>query len=104
MGKQQSEEILALQWDKLLRIKTTGRDDSTNRRHILSWNGWPAADTFPKEMYFWTMDAGKDGWTSTCLIRPGAAPSGSSTTLACMNVRCLISRRQCPEGELPSFW
>ncbi len=28
MGKQQSEEILALQWDKLLRIKTTGRDDS----------------------------------------------------------------------------
>lgn len=28
MGKQQLEEILALQWDKLLRIKTTGRDDS----------------------------------------------------------------------------
>lgn len=28
MGKQQSEEILTLQWDKLLRIKTTGRDDS----------------------------------------------------------------------------
>ena len=28
MGKQQSEEILVLQWDKLLRIKTTGRDDS----------------------------------------------------------------------------
>ena len=28
MGKQQSEEILAQQWDKLLRIKTTGRDDS----------------------------------------------------------------------------
>ena len=28
MGKQQSGEILALQWDKLLRIKTTGRDDS----------------------------------------------------------------------------
>ncbi|OUQ69186.1 SAM-dependent methyltransferase [Eubacterium sp. An11] len=28
MGKQQSEESLSLQWDKLLRIKTTGRDDS----------------------------------------------------------------------------
>ena len=28
MGKQQSEESAALQWDKLLRIKTTGRDDS----------------------------------------------------------------------------
>lgn len=28
MGKQQLEESAALQWDKLLRIKTTGRDDS----------------------------------------------------------------------------
>ena len=28
MGKQQLEESAALQWDKLLSIKTTGRDDA----------------------------------------------------------------------------
>lgn len=108
MGKQQSEEILALQWDKLLRIKTTGRDDSMADQYRYPYEPTPysvlerlaGSGYISKEMYFWTMDAGKVGWTSICLIRPGAAPWESSTTLACMNVRCLISRRQCPEGGL----
>lgn len=43
MGKQQSEEILALQWDKLLRIKTTGRDDSMADQYRYPYEPTPYA-------------------------------------------------------------
>ena len=43
MGKQQSEEILALQWDKLLRIKTTGRDDSMADQYRYPYEPTPFA-------------------------------------------------------------
>lgn len=43
MGKQQSEESLSLQWDKLLRIKTTGRDDSMADQYRYPYEPTPYA-------------------------------------------------------------
>ena len=73
----------------------------TNRRRTLSWNGWPAADTFPKEMYFWTMAAGKVGWTSTCLIRPDAAPGIEYDPR--MYERALSNQQTAVSGRRASF-
>ena len=43
MGKQQLEESAALQWDKLLHIKTTGRDDSMADQYRYPYEPTPYA-------------------------------------------------------------
>ena len=65
-------------WDKLLKIKTSGRDDTNADGYRYPYEPTPycilerlAASTFSvKRMLFWIMDAEKGVLISFCLIRP----------------------------------
>lgn len=83
------------QWDKLLKIKTTGRDDSRSDRYrypmsrhpILSWKGWRTAAISGRGIRCLTMEPEKAAYASTCPTRPDADPLGSNVMSAFMPAR-----------------
>ena len=47
-------------WDKLLNIRTMGRDALTNRRRILCWKGWQMQDISVRGIYCLIMAVEKE--------------------------------------------
>lgn len=64
-------------WDKLLKIKTSGRDDTQadqyailmSRHLILFLSGWQIQDIFGKETRYLIMDVEKEEWIISCPIK-----------------------------------
>ncbi len=86
MKNNQTGELQEVRWDRLLRIKTAGRDDSSadqyrypyEPRPIPFWNAWLDPDGSEKAIFCWTMAAARDGSGFFCPARPVAAPSASN--------------------------
>ena len=71
-------------WDKLLQIKTTGRDDSNSDQYHYPYEPTPYSvlerlansGLIRKKMCFWIMDAEKGVWIISFPIRPKQKPLG----------------------------
>lgn len=89
-------------WDKLLRIRTMGRDDSGadqyrypyEQLHIVCWSVWRIADGFERGIRFWIMAAGKGVWIFSYPIRRDVSPSESNRMNGFTSGQCRIKKQQ----------
>ena len=96
------EDKTEQRWDKLLHIRTSGRDDSHSdqyrypyeQHHILYCNALRIPGIFESTICCWIMAAEKGGWISFCPGRPDVSLSGLNMMSGSMKMHRKIKRQQ----------
>lgn len=89
MKNNQTGELPEVRWDRLLRIKTAGRDDSSADQYRYPYEPTPYSVLerlagSGRGIFCWTMAAARDGSGFFCPARPAAAPLASNMIRAFM--------------------
>ena len=89
-----------LQWDKLLKIKTTGRDDSHSDQYHFPYEPTPYCVLERlANMYFWIMEPEKGVCAFSCPIRQDAAPLESNMKNGSLPGQKKINAMRYPASE-----